>query len=58
MGAALNVLILAVIALGIFSVAYGVKSVLHGIAWVIVSIVNFVRHESMMRPKERYYRMM
>ena len=58
MGAALNILILAAIALGIFLIAYGAKTVLYCITWVVVGIVNFLRHESMMRPKERYFRVM
>lgn len=57
MGAALSFLILATIALGVFSAAYGTMGVLRGIGWVIDRIINFLRHERMMRPKERYYRM-
>lgn len=57
MGAALSFLILAIIAFAVFAIACSVKSVLYGIAWAVVGIVNFIRHENMMRPKERYYRM-
>ncbi len=57
MGAAMTLLILSMIVLCIFSVAYGTMGVLRGIGWVIVGIINFLNHERMMRPKERYYRM-
>lgn len=55
MGAAFALLILAIIALAIFAVAYGARTVLFGVCWVIEKVVSFIQHEMLMRPKERYF---
>lgn len=53
MNAAIVVLILAIIGLGVWAVFFG----LH-LGWkALEAVVGIVRHEMMMKPRERYYRM-
>lgn len=52
MNAAIVLLVLAVLGLGVWAVFFG----LH-LAWkALEALVAFVQHELMMRPQERYYR--
>lgn len=53
MNAAIVVLILSVIALCVAAVVFTLR-----MGWVATeALVGFIRHEMLMRPKERYYRM-
>lgn len=53
MNAAIVVLILAIIGLGVLGGFFVLR-----MGWTVTeALVAFVRHEMMMRPKERYYRM-
>ena len=53
MNEAVVLLILAAIALGVTAVVFTLR-----IGWVVTeALVGLVRHELLMRPKERYYRM-
>lgn len=53
MNAAIVVLILAAIALGVLAVVFTLR-----MGWTVTeALVGLIRHEMLMRPKERYYRM-
>ena len=53
MNAAIVILILSVISLGVFGAYFAL-----GLGCsVLEALVGFIRHEMLMRPKERYYRM-
>lgn len=53
MNAAIVVLILAVIGLFVFGAFF-----ILNMGWTVLeALVGFIRHEMLMRPKERYYRM-
>ena len=53
MNAAIVILVLAVIGLGVFGACFALN-----LGWTVLeALVGFIRHEMLMRPKERYYRM-
>lgn len=53
MNAAIVVMILAIIGLGVWAVFFVLR-----MGWMATEkVVAFVQHEKMMKPRERYYRM-